>query len=73
MKLTVHSTSSETIKKAKIIKRNYGFRKDALEVGKERLQKLKKLCESLDEIVQIKKKRNKILVEISESLKKQSY
>jgi len=68
-----NSTSSKTIKKAKIIKRNYGFRKDILEVGKERLQESKKLRESLDEMVQIQKERNKILAEISESLKKQSH
>jgi len=73
MKLSIHSTSNKTIKKAKIIKRNYGFRKDVLEVGKERLQESKKLRESLDEMVQVQKERNKILAEISESLKKQSH
>lgn len=69
---SISSTASGTTKKTKIIKRNYGFRKDILEIGKERLQESKKLCESLNEMVQIQKERNKILAEISENLKKES-
>jgi len=61
---TVHET-----KKPKAIKRNYGFRKDVLEVGKERLQESKKLRESLEEMVNIQKERNKILANISQYLK----
>lgn len=66
----IDSTASKTMKKAKIIKRNYGLRKDVLEVGKERLEESKKLRQSLDKMVQIQEERNKILAELSECLKR---
>lgn len=71
MKMTIFiMLASETTKKDKrIIKRNYGCRKDVLEIEKERLQESKNLRKSLDDMVQIQKER-KILAEISQCLKK---
>lgn len=69
----IYNVANETTKKEKkTVKRNYGYRKDAIEMEKERLQESKNLRKSLDDMVQIQKERNKILAEISEYLKKES-
>lgn len=68
----IHNVANETTKKEKkTVKRNYGYRKDVIEMEKERSQETKNLRKLLDDMVQIQKERNKILVELSECLKKE--
>lgn len=65
------SAASGTIKKFKTMKRKYEYRKDVGEIEKERLKQSNKLCKSLDDMVQIQKKRNKILAELCSKLNKE--
>jgi len=74
---SVPSTSSQstptkpTKNSTRNVKRNYNvFRKDILDMGKEKLQETKKIRESIDKIVNIQEQRNKILAELSDYLKK---
>lgn len=69
---TIESAITETTKNSKrAVKRNYNvFRKDVLDMGREKLQETKRIRESIDKIVIVQEQRNKILAELSDYLKK---
>lgn len=69
---TIESAITETTKNSKrAVKRNYNvFRKDLLDMGREKLQETKRIRESIDKMVIVQEQRNKILVEHSDYLKK---
>lgn len=69
---TIKSAITETTKNSKrVVKRNYNvFRKDVLDMGREKLQETKRIRESIDKIVIVQEQRNKILAELSDYLKK---
>lgn len=68
--ITVRSTGNKKVKRANTLKRNYdAFRKATLEVEKEKLQEAKKLHKSIEEMVNLQKERNRILEDISNSLR----
>lgn len=69
---TIESAITKTTKNSKrAVKRNYNvFRKDVLDMGREKLQETKRIRESIDKMVIVQEQRNKILAELSDCLKK---
>lgn len=69
---TIESAITETTKNSKrAVKRNYNvFRKDVLDMEREKLQETKRIRESIDKMVIVQEQRNKILAELSDYLKK---
>lgn len=69
---TIESAITETTQNSKrAVKRNYNvFRKDVLDMGREKLQETKRIRESIDKMVIVQEQRNKILTELSDYFKK---